>query len=205
MQIRKYIIPAILAHSKNEFLHKLEIIEKKYPHRRFQIDVLDGQFVPYHAWAKKHDITQLKLKHFDVHLMTLHPEKQIRTWRDSGADRIFFHYEATANPELVIDTIRRRGMRAGIALNPETNIGAIRLLLPRLDAILLMGEHPGYGGQPFRKTIIAKIKSMRKIAPDMPIVIDGGVTQISAPLLLKAGATEIVSGHAALAPFEKHL
>lgn len=205
VRIRKRVVPAILAHSKKEFLSKLHIIKKEYPQQRFQIDVLNGTFVPYRAWARTNDIGKMRLKNFDVHLMTTHPERQLEKWRTCGADRIFFHHESTARHREIIDKIHALHMKAGIALNPETKINNIRLLLPLLDAILLMGEHPGYGGQPFRKTILTKIKMMRKIAPRLPIIIDGGVTRASAPLLLKAGASELASGHAALSPFEKNI
>lgn len=203
-RIRAHIIPAILAHSKKEFAAKLEIIKKWYPKSRVQIDVLDGTFVPYTAWCEPRKISFMRIRHFDVHLMMLHPERKIRAWRKAGADRIFFHIEAAQNPMNVIREIKKYRMRAGIALNPETPLANVRLLLRHLDAILLMGEHPGYGGQPFQKKIITKIKRARTMVAKLPIIIDGGVTPHSAVLLLKAGATELASGHAALSPFEKN-
>lgn len=201
--IRSHIIPAILAHSKKEFVAKLGIIKKHYPHNRIQIDVLDGKFVPYTAWCGQREISFMRMRHFDVHLMTLHPERKIRMWRAAGADRVFFHIEAAPDPMKVIREIKKWRMRAGIALNPETPLEKVRLLLPHLDAILLMGEHPGYGGQPFQKKVVTKIKKARMMAPELPIVIDGGVTPRSAALLIKAGATELASGHAALSAFLK--
>ncbi len=203
--IRKKIIPAILAHSKKEFLHTLSLVKTHYPANRFQIDVLDGKFVPYTAWCDAKKISQLKLKHFDAHLMTRATHRQLRAWKAAGSDRIFIHYEAVAHPAVFLQEMRRLQIKVGIALNPETSPSVLRLLLPFLDAILLMGEHPGYGGQPFRKGILARIKKIRQLAPKLPIIIDGGVTAKSAPLLLEAGATELASGHTALSPFEKNL
>lgn len=200
--IRQKIIPAILAHSKKEFLHKLSLASLHYLHNRVQIDVLDGRFVPYEAWCNIREITKMKIKNFDAHLMTIHPERHIREWKKAGASRIFFHYEATREPQKVICEIKKYGLCVGIALNPETSLDVLTLLIPTLDAILLMGEHPGYGGQPFQKKILTRIKKVHAMAPKLPIIIDGGVTKESAPLLLKAGAFELASGHAALSPFD---
>ncbi len=203
--IRRKIIPAILAHSKKEFLHKLSLIKTHYPTNRFQIDVLDGKFVPYTAWCDAKKISQLKLTHFDAHLMTRVARKTLPLWKAAGADRIFIHYEAVAHPVALLQEMKKLQIKAGIALNPETSLSVLRLLLPFLDAILLMGEHPGYGGQPFHKGILARIKKIRQLAPKLPIIIDGGVTAKSAPLLLKVGASELASGHTALSPFEKNV
>ncbi|MEK7648510.1 MAG: hypothetical protein AAB400_01190 [Patescibacteria group bacterium] len=201
--IRKKIIPAILAHSKKEFLHKLFLIQKYYPANRFQLDVLDGKFIPYEAWCSLSEIKKMNLKGFDAHLMIAHPQRSFKKWKNAGADRIFFHYEAVSNPLPVLMELKRLRIKAGIALNPETPPDILPLLIPLLDAILLMGEHPGYGGQPFRKSILGKIKHVRKLAPKIPLIIDGGVTSQSASLLLKAGANQLASGHTALSPFEK--
>lgn len=204
-RIRKKIIPAILAHSKKEFLHTLALIKTHYPANRFQIDVLDGQFVPYTAWCNATSIAALKLNHFDVHLMTRTKLSHILRWKQAGADRIFIHYESVSEPIVLLRQIKKLHIKAGIALNPETPPAVLGLLLPLLDAILLMGEHPGYGGQPFHKTVLSKIQKVRALAPHVPIVIDGGVTPRSAQLLLQAGANELVSGHSALSPFEQNI
>ena len=204
LRIRSHIIPAILAHSKKEFLDKLSLIKKYYSSNRFQIDVLDGRFVPYRAWCAVRDIEKMKLKDFDAHLMTHATLRHIQQWKRAGAHRIFIHYEAIAHPLPLLRKMQKLHVKAGIALNPETSPRVLTLLLPFIDAILLMGERPGYGGQKFRKSILSKIQRTRTLAPHIPVIIDGGVTVKSAPLLLKAGASRLASGHAALSPFEKN-
>jgi ribulose-phosphate 3-epimerase len=125
--------------------------------------------------------------------MTLHPEQRVAAWKRAGATRIVFHYEATTNPLRVLDTIKKYQLEAGIALNLETSSNAIELLLDRLDAILFMGIVPGLAGQPFHKEVIRKIKTFHRAYPKKLIIVDGGVSIQNAPLLIKAGARQLVS------------
>ncbi len=195
--IQRAISPSFLVHSKKEFILKLEYVKKQYPHSSIHIDVLDGLFAPNTCWSNPTEIKKLKLSlPFDVHLMVRHPEKRIASWKKAGAQRIFFHSEAAKKPDVLIRSIHRAHMKAGITLNPDTPIDQVRLLLPLLDAILLMGVPPGFGGQLFQKNALTKIADVHRMAPTLHIIVDGGVTFKNARMILKKGARQLVMGSA---------
>jgi|GEM_PF-559688 len=192
--IKKYFSPSLLVYSKKEALAKLAFVDEHFLHSHLHVDVTDGKFVPSLCWCKPGDFKNLGIQHsFEAHLMTLHPERRVSAWKRAGATRILFHAEATTNPLRVIDTIEKHKIEAGIALNLETSINQIELLLDRLDAILFMGIIPGLTGQPFHKEVIKKIQHFHRRHPKKLIIIDGGVSIDNATALLKAGARQLVS------------
>ncbi|MDO8571735.1 MAG: ribulose-phosphate 3-epimerase [bacterium] len=194
---KKYIAPAFLVQSKEEFLSKFEYAKKKYDPKLLHIDVMDGKFVSNTCWCNPNDIKKLTLSTpFEAHLMVLNPEKNILLWKKAGARRIIFHIEATQKPEHVIRAIHRAKMESSLAINPDTPIERIRLLLPLLDGILIMGVNPGFGGQLFQKKVLKKITEIRRVAPKLFIIVDGGVTFRNAPTILKHGARQLVMGSA---------
>lgn len=195
--IKKNIIPSFLVQSKKEFIEKFEYVKKYYSPSSIHIDVLDGVFAQNTCWSNPREIKKLNLSlPFDAHLMVRHPKKRITTWEKAGAQRIFFHIETTKKPEAIIRSIHKAHMKAGITINPDTPIKDVQLLLPSLDAILLMGVSPGFGGQPFQKNVLKKVADIHKMAPTLNIVVDGGVTFKNAPLILKKGAHQLVMGSA---------
>lgn len=164
------------------------------------IDVMDGVFVPnisFGACVYKciRDYSNLL---FDVHLMITKPERYIKDFADAGADMITFHIEATENAEECIDLIHSFGKKAGIAINPETPIESVIRYRDKVDMILVMSVHPGYGGQKYIEEVSDKISALRKICgKNYDIEVDGGINASNIKSVIGCGANIIVAGSAA--------
>ena len=145
------------------------------------LDVMDGHFVdnltmgPVVAAAVR-PRTHLP---FHSHLMISNPLAYAERFADAGSDLIIFHVEVDADPARVIEAIETAGKRPGIALNPETPAESVLPWLDRVDLLLVMTVHPGWGGQPFLRDVLPKIRQLRgeidRRGLDLPIGIDGGV------------------------------
>ncbi len=171
-------------------------------------DVMDGTFVPPITFGGQmikniRPHTRLPL---DCHLMTEHPQSQIKPFADAGADYITVHYGACAkiSPSYLKDTllmIKAAGVKCGAAVNPDEDAEKIFDVFPLCDMVVLMSVFPGYGGQKFIPEVMEKIKKARTYArsigrADMDIEIDGGVTAANAAAIRKAGANVLVAGTA---------
>ena len=163
------------------------------------IDVMDGIFVPnlsFGACVYKCIREYSKLL-FDVHLMITKPERYIKDFAEAGADMITFHIEATEKVRECIDLIHSFGKKAGLALNPETPIERVTEFIDKVDMILVMSVHPGYGGQKYIEDVNGKIKNLRKICgEDYLIEVDGGIKASNVKSVLDCGANVIVAGSA---------
>ncbi|MBU1180346.1 ribulose-phosphate 3-epimerase [Patescibacteria group bacterium] len=180
------VIPAILAKTKKEFLHKVKTIMPYCD--LIQIDVMDGIFVPNKTWADIDVIKRLKLPiEFEVHLMVKDPEAVIEDWAKAGAKRIIFHIEATKNPKKCIQEIKKFKRKAGIAINPKTPVSRIKEYLHKVDYILIMGVDPGFSGQKFQQQVLKKAKQLKKLAPNIELGIDGGVNQKNKKQIFASG------------------
>lgn len=184
------VIPAILAKSKEKFFGKVELVRDFAP--EIQIDIMDGKFVGNSTWVDPEEISKIPLPSFEAHLMVANPAEHIKPWAASGASRIIFHFEATSNAASVIKKIKESGCRAGVAINPETPVEAIKELLGELDAVLVMGVNPGFSGQEFQESAVSKVAELRALAPDLNIEVDGGVSLENASRLAHAGASGLV-------------
>ncbi len=164
------------------------------------VDVMDGHFVPNLTFGppvikdlRKH--TTLK---FDVHLMISPVHKYIEAYAEAGADIITIHPEATENLEDSITKISKLNKKVGISLNPETNIDIVEKYLEKIDLILIMSVHPGFGGQKFMPEVLKKIRKLRSIQIDrnlnFDIEIDGGINFDNSKSAIEAGANILVSG-----------
>jgi ribulose-phosphate 3-epimerase len=166
------------------------------------IDVMDGAFVPNISFGAPiiKAIRNKTDKFFDVHLMIEEPSRYIDDFVSSGADMITFHYEATKHVDRTINYIKSKGIKAGLALNPGTDVSLIKNLISELDMVLIMSVNPGFGGQKFIKYSIDKIKEVRKLADsynkDLYIQVDGGVDKNNAKDIINAGANVLVAGSA---------
>ena len=164
------------------------------------VDVMDGRFVPnltigpcvIESIRKR---TRLPL---DAHLMIVEPERYIEDFVRAGADLLTVHVEACPHLHRTLQQIREAGAKAGVALNPSTPPEAIEWVLDSLDLILVMSVNPGFGGQSFIPSSLAKVRQVRTLVGPRPIVVsvDGGVNHDRAGALAKAGATALVAGSA---------
>ena len=166
------------------------------------IDVMDGQFVPEITYGQPvvRTIRKLTQLPFDVHLMVEHPENQINSFIDAGADWVTFHIEATPHAHRLIQMIHEKGKKAGIALNPATPVSALQEILSDVDVVLVMTVNPGWGGQKLIPSCVEKIKELKRIRQEKGynylISVDGGVNNDTLQTVLDAGVDVFVSGSA---------
>lgn len=162
------------------------------------VDVMDGMFVPNitfgHQYVKAlRKITNLVL---DVHLMVEKPERYIEDFCKAGADYVTIHSEATVHLDRALQLIKSHGKKAGIALNPGTDVGTIKYVLDKVDMVLLMSVNPGFGGQKYIDGTYQKVKDLKGIIGERDILIqvDGGVNGETGPRLAELGVSVLVAG-----------
>ena len=166
------------------------------------VDVMDGHFVPSLTFGPGvvRAIRRWTSTPLDVHMMVEAPERYVDEIADAGADIITVHAEACTHLHRVVEQIRERGARAGVAVNPATPASAVEEVLPDLDQVLAMTVNPGFGGQPFIETMLGKIGRLRKTLDerglDAELEVDGGIKPGNARLAAQAGASVLVAGSA---------
>ena len=164
------------------------------------LDVMDGHFVdnltmgPVVVDGIRH-ATELP---FHSHLMIANPLAYAARFADAGSDLIVFHVEAGDDPGDVIEAIQRAGKRPGIALNPETPADSVHPYLDRVDLVLVMTVHPGWGGQEFIGEVLPKLRALRQEIErrglDIGIGVDGGVKLDTIGRAHAAGGDVLVVG-----------
>jgi len=165
------------------------------------LDIMDGHFVPNLTFGP-HTLACLKKHHpslfYDVHLMLDNPEKFAGEFIKAGANLVSIHIETNLDHAAELEKIRSLGAKSGIVINPETPVETLLPALPHSDLVLVMTVHPGYGGQPFRREMLAKIETLAKWREadglEYLIEVDGGIDLTTGPLCVKAGADVIVTG-----------
>jgi ribulose-phosphate 3-epimerase len=164
------------------------------------VDVMDGRFVPNITIGPPviESIRKRTRLPLDVHLMIVEPERYIETFVRAGADLLTVHAEACPHLHRTLHQIREAGAKAGVALNPSTPPEAIEWVLDDLDVILVMSVNPGFGGQSFIPSSIAKVRQAKALVGRRPVEIsvDGGVNLDKAAPLAQAGAAILVAGSA---------
>lgn len=161
------------------------------------LDVMDGHFVPNLSYGalvieKYRACTNLV---FDAHLMISDPATYLEEYIRAGCDWITFHIEATSDPVPLLRRIRAAGKLAGIALNPDTPVSALKSCVGECDLVLVMSVHPGFGGQAFLPGSPDKVKEVRELmGSDTLISVDGGIGPATVPLVAAAGADVYVAG-----------
>lgn len=165
------------------------------------IDVMDGHFVPNLSFGLPliQQIKKISTLPLDVHLMVSNPDAVFSAYLDAGADLLTFHLEAAVHPHRLIQQIRARGAKAGIALNPGTDVRLLSPLLGELDLVLLMTVNPGFGGQSFLPFCLSKLRDLVSLQTQyghrIPYVsVDGGIDAITAPKVRNVGANVVVAG-----------
>ena len=166
------------------------------------LDVMDGRFVPNITWGPKiiGDLRPLTKLPFDAHLMIVEPERYVEAFVAAGADIVTFHREATPHAQRLLAHLRGLGVKAGIALDPQTPISALVDIVEDCDLLLVMSVNPGFGGQSFLTRSLAKIREARALVaqrnPRCEIEVDGGINAQTLPLVAEAGADIAVMGSA---------
>lgn len=165
-------------------------------------DVMDGMFVPSISFgmpvlASIHDATE---QFMDVHLMVQEPIRYVEAFQKAGADYVTVHLEACEDVKTTLDKIHACGMKAGMAVNPETDVKELVPYLEDVEMILIMSVHPGFGGQKFIPESLDKIREVRAMLNEKnletDIQVDGGIYVENVREVLDAGANVIVAGSA---------
>ncbi len=167
---------------------------------RFQVDVMDGRFVPNitfgdHAIRSLRPLTRLAI---EAHLMVEPPEDFIERFAEAGADTIIVHQEATPHLHRAIQQIHHLGKKAAVAINPSTPVSTLSEILESLQMVLVMTVNPGFGGQDFIPETLSKIRQVRNAIEerglDCEVEVDGGINNHTARLVVEAGANVLVAG-----------
>lgn len=165
-------------------------------------DVMDGMFVPSLSFgpAVLQSIRPASTMVHDVHLMIEEPIRYIEAFAKASADIITVHIEACEDLEATIAKIRECGCKVGVSIKPKTPVSALKPYLDKIDMILIMSVEPGFGGQKFIPTSLAKIEEARALVNesglDIDIQVDGGIYTHNVEDVIKAGANIIVAGSA---------
>lgn len=197
MEDRKILIaPSILSADFSRLQEEIKAIEKAgadWVH----IDVMDGNFVPNITIGPDVIFSMRKVSNlfFDVHLMIEDPLKYIDRFISAGSDMITFHVESCKGCLEIIEKIKNKGKKAGISVKPGTDISGVYDILEYIDMALVMTVEPGFAGQSFMEEMLDKVRVLKDRFKGY-IEVDGGVTPISAPMAIKAGANVLVAGTA---------
>lgn len=193
------IAPSVLAADFANLQRDVEMINNSAADW-FHIDIMDGVFVPNISFGMPvlAAINKHAKKTIDVHLMIVDPDRYIETFKNLGADILTVHYEACKHLHRSLQAIKAAGMKAGVAINPHTNVALLEDVINDIDLVCIMSVNPGFGGQSFIENTYKKVQQLKEIIvrnnATTLIEIDGGVTDKNAADLVKAGADVLVAG-----------
>jgi ribulose-phosphate 3-epimerase len=195
------IIPSILSADFTNLGKEIKKAERAGC-SRLHLDVMDGHFVQnisigpvvIKAIRKYTDL------YLQTHLMIDHPERYVADFKRAGSDCIIIHQEACRNFRKAVEMIKGLKVKAGIALRPNTPPDTIKDIIDEMDMILIMTVEPGFGGQTFIRGSEKKVATIKTMLGqkdlDIPIGVDGGINNNTIPLVVKAGATQLIAGSA---------
>ncbi len=194
------ISPSILSGDFANLQNEITLLDKTdadYIH----LDIMDGSFVPNLTFGPPvvKSIKPFTQKPFDVHLMINNPQNMIDLFADAGADIITIHYEACIHHDRIINYIKSKGIKAGISLVPSTHQSCLDYIIEDLDLVLIMSVNPGFGGQKFLSSSLAKIEAVANQISQKnlqtEVSVDGGINEQTAKQVINAGASVLVAGN----------
>lgn len=197
----KKIAPSILSADFGRLAEEIRAVEAAGADW-IHIDVMDGHFVPNLTIgpAVVKALRKTTALPFDVHLMIENPDRYLDAFIDAGSDILTVHVEAAMHLNRTVNRIKEKGVKAGVSLNPATPVSCLEEILPDCDLVLIMTVNPGFGGQKFIASSLAKIKKTRDMIASLaqPVIleVDGGITLENIAKVSAAGAEVFVAGAA---------
>ena len=195
----KIIAPSMLSCNFGKLEKEIEMVNQSEA-GWFHLDVMDGVFVPNITFGTPilEVFKKYATKHLDAHLMIVNPENYIEKFASLGANTITVHYEACDNLQNTINQIKKLNVKAGVAINPNTDVSVLYSLINEIDLICLMSVFPGFSGQKFIPDTFERLEKLKKNIIDnnsqAMIQIDGGVSIDNAKKLVSLGADIVVAG-----------
>ncbi|MEK7606180.1 MAG: tryptophan synthase subunit alpha [Patescibacteria group bacterium] len=201
------VVPAILPESYEDLSARVSRVRGLV--RVVQIDIADGSYAPTETWPFSHNDHWESILHedeglpfwedieYEVDMLVKNPEQYIDDWAQAGVTAAIIHIESTESFESVADVLHERNISVGVGISPSTDIENLEPLIEHIDFIQCMGnDEIGRNGVALDERVYDKVRMLREMYPNMPIAVDIGVNEETAPLLVEAGATKLVSGSA---------
>ena len=195
----KIIAPSMLSCNFGKLEEEIEMVNKSDADW-FHLDIMDGVFVPNITFGTPilDVFKKYSEKHLDMHLMIVNPENYVEKFASLGANTITVHYEACDNLKDTIKQIKKLNVKAGVAINPDTDVSLLKEFINQIDLVCLMSVFPGFSGQKFINETYERLKSLKTIVSNSNantiIQIDGGVSLDNAKKLVSIGADILVAG-----------
>ena len=194
------IAPSILSADFSDLKTDIQMVNESEADW-FHVDIMDGVFVPNISFGMPvlKSINQYATKTLDVHLMIVNPEKYIEKFAELGSDILTIHYEVSKDTlSESLKAIKNNGMKAGLAINPDTDISVLEKYIKEIDLVCVMGVFPGFSGQAFIEATYNRCKAVKELINKHKsgtlIEVDGGVTLDNTKKLIECGADVLVSG-----------
>lgn len=194
------LAPSILSADFGHLAENVQELDRTGHVDRIHVDVMDGLFVPNLSFGTPivAAVRRATSTPLDVHLMIVDPGRYYSVFVESGATSLTVHVEACPHLNRDLTEIRRLGARAGVAINPGTSVCTLEEVLDSVDVILVMSVNPGFGGQKFIPSTLAKITRIRelldRVGSNAEIAVDGGIGPGNARQIVEAGANVLIAG-----------
>lgn len=188
--MKKYIVPSLITNSQKELIKMVNQVSGFV--EVIQVDVMDGQFVPNKSFGFNFKLPEV-FSEVQAHIMVEDPDKWVRE-NYHKCNMIIFHLKASLEVEKTIKLIKSKGLKVGIAINPEVLVSEVEPFIDLIDLVLVMTVNPGGYGAEFLPRTLNKVKALRNLRPSLNIEVDGSVNDQTIKKMSQAGANYFVSG-----------